>query len=576
MPQSNGRIYREIVSGSPTKGISLDDIAKGTGLRSSRDLGTLCQGIKDYETGHVGGVNDNPLYKDSNEYHGVIARWSKAKPVWFTGPQSFLAPDNGTDATLAAAWEARRKGNVDSPSGRTNPYITNNPVFKMVYGNEIPAGEKLFGTATGSGTFLDSSGKFTINQATADYNQVISDGGWLCGLLFDGQRIIMTDVVTLRWRYNPPLSGNGAVFHALDFDGYNRKAVNPMPKLERDAVIGVTFTGGDTPTAISIPITAAFPSVPDGNITFAELNDAIKERGYFGTNVGLADMYLCALVYHTEWAGGDNNVKIDQCLWGSSSKKFSESQNEGWNRITLSLPSSVMSGLNLSTLKDLLLNGTSNDEINGLREWKVKLFWCSAKISKTNDQPRDGSNNVLSSYKLVRGNDDVVGGTPVRFVDADNTSEVFPYVMITNPIQATTNEDGTKNYYATFVIYNPTSNAITFSKVWLAAYLDDDHTSPILEHPLSDNNTYPSSGSNATVTIPGQGGSHVVTLALENQQADDDYTDFLFYAKYGNGVDNVCGALIRVGGLSETFGEGDVYGRRWSDYSGEYTKPTNG
>ena len=568
MPTSNGRIYRKIVSGSPTKGISLDDIAKGTGLRSSRDLGTLCQGMKDYETGHVGGDNDSPLYKDSNEYHGVIARWSKAKPVWFTGPQSFLAPDNGTDATLTAAWEARRKGNENNPVGRTNPFVTGNPVLKTVYGIEIPTGEKLFGTATGSGTFLSSSGQFSINQATANYNQVISDGGWLCGLLFDGQRIIQTDVVTLRWRYHPPLSGNGAVFHALDFDGYNRKAVNPMPKVEPDTVFGVTFTGGDTPTAISIPITAGFPPTPDGNITFAELSDAVKGRGVLGSGVGLADMYLCALLYHTVWDGGDNNVEIDQCLWGSSSKKFSESQNDGWNRITLSLPSSVMDGPDLSVLKDKLLNGTGYGDVNGLREWKVKLFWCSSPLSKTNDQPRDGSNNVLSSYKLVRGNDGSPGGTPVRFVDAANTSAVFPYVVITNPIQVTTNEDGTKNYYATFVVYNPTSNSITFSELWLAAYLDNDHTSPILEHP--------SSGSNATVIIPDKNGSHVVTLALENQQADDDYTDFLLYAEYGNGADNVCGALIRVGGLSETFGEGDVYGRRWSDYSGEYTKPTNG
>ena len=227
-----------------------------------------------------------------------------------------------------------------------------------------------------------------------------------------------------------------------------------------------------------------------------------------------------------------------------------------------------MDGPDLSVLKDKLLNGTGYGDVNGLREWKVKLFWCSSPLSKTNDQPRDGSNNVLSSYKLVRGNDGSPGGTPVRFVDAANTSAVFPYVVITNPIQVTTNEDGTKNYYATFVVYNPTSNSITFSELWLAAYLDNDHTSPILEHP--------SSGSNATVIIPDKNGSHVVTLALENQQADDDYTDFLLYAEYGNGADNVCGALIRVGGLSETFGEGDVYGRRWSDYSGEYTKPTNG
>lgn len=563
MPVSNGRIYRRRPNENP-KGISLDDIAKGTGLRDSRDLGTLCQGRKDYETGHVGGVNNNPLYKDSNEYHGVIKRWSKAKPVWFTGTQSFLPPDNGTDTALTNLWEERRKGNVDSPDGRRNTYLAGNPKpnFKMVYGMEVPTGEQLYGTATGSGTFLSSSGQFSINQATADYNQVVTAGGWLCGLLFDGQRIIQTDVVTLRWRYNPPMAGSGAVFHALDFDGYTHKAINPMPRVEKDTIIGVTFSGSETPTAISIPITTGFPSLPDdGNITFNELSDLVKARAIVGSGIGLADMYLCALLYHTQWAGGDNNVEIDQCLWGSAAKKYSENDNTGWNRITLSLPSTAVEGLNLASLKDLLLNGTGDDGTNGPKGWKVKLFWSTAKIPATNGQPS-------GTYKLIRGNDDIPGGIPVSFVDAANTSGVYPYVMITNPIQVTTNLDGSKNYYVSFSIYNPKASAVTFNKIWVAGYLDGDHSDPIRQ--------YPTNGDYATKQV-GAGSFETIDIALENIVEGDNFTDFLLYAKYGNDAEiNVCGALIRVQGVSETFGEGDAYGRTWSDYSNEYAKPTNG
>lgn len=607
MPQQNGRIYRDPNATPHALGISLDDIGLCIGL-GSRELGTLCQGMDDYETEKVYGVSTNPYYCDSNQYHGSIKAWSKAKPVFFTGPQSFLGPDNVNDVTLHEAWEERRKGNEDG--SRTNPYDENNYPFKMAYGIEIPTGKELFGTDTTSGGFISSSGKVAPIDA-----QTAAKGGWIFALLTDGKKVINTDVVTLRWRYEPPLSGAALVpFRVLDFDEYIHNAVNPMPLVPNDT-IGLTKPGSSSNT-FSIPITASLPPLPShnglfgGNISFGELSDVIAERNITGEYVevttwqtgdnpkalnyyekngddysattdtarnvnkryyrrkGLKDMYLCAVLYYTVWSGQhEDSISITYCLWGSSNVTYPES---GWDTVPFSVTvGSDIIGISKDEFWNILIAGydPADVAVNGDKGWNVKFFWCTKPIGILG-VPQE-------PYTLIRGNDTPAFGQRVRFVDlAENGA---PIAHINSSLSV--HNDGVNNIYRfEAYIQNVTEGTLNFN-IRVLAYADGDKTEYIEElgekgiffndeYGLPTNSMWTIGPLTPYPTDP-DGPKRYTQIEIST---NDTLTDFLILACYSDEEitaasigslyeqGKVCGVLMKPNGIAITFGEKDPLG----------------
>ena len=640
MPTDGRTIYRD-TSTTPTKGISLDDIGECLNM-GTRDLGSLCQGLpgKNYETDLSEQGVSGTEYCNLPDYRGTINCGSKAKPIWFTGSNSILGPD-ATSAQKAVRQRGNPKGWEGTPNGsdgRKNPY-NNNLAFDMVYGIEIPTGKQLYGTSSGSGTFLSSSGEFQFSGTYADLQ---SDGGWLGALLTDGHQIILTKVYALRWRYEPPMSDITQLpFRVLDFDGYNHYAVNPMPTMVRDKVIGVTFTkSGDTVNRIDIPIVASLTSQVEGGISFDELDVAIKARGalsqpsvgtpqsnpfaegfmeysggdYVATtdttiqsgktyyiSKGLSDFYLCALIYYTEWGGGDEeDVVFKQCLWASSDvKKKDDADN--WNKISFRIertgittgnPYVIHESLNLNTLKDLLTIIPGDDGVNGLKQWRIKFFWCSSKIGKRisgTDYITANSEPLDTNYLLVRGNDSDIGGTPISFVDRQSSS-LKPTVSITARLSVVENqEDGTVSYYVTFSLSNPNlhdtnQRYFTFKEVRVNGYMYDSDSSQGPADCSDSSNAIdltPNSIKNSNYQVRvNEGEDYTIDVAFPDVLANEVFTDFLCYVRYGNTEKEVCGVIVRTNGEEIEFYE-DSQLNRWYDptpdsninyYSADYAK----
>lgn len=609
MPTSEGRIYRD-TSASPTKGISLDDIGNCIGL-GARDLGTLCQGMKGYED-HTTASQSSPLYKDIPEYRGLINNWSKAKPVWFTGANSLLPPKTTDSAELAHKWEVRYRGNLNGASGRINTNIgtSTHPAFSTVYANEVPMGDKLYGTSTDSGSFLNSHGGVDLN-ADATEEQVehaMEVGGWMADLMMDGNKFNLTSVYALRWRYNPPLSGVGSPFFQLDYDGYDHNSQSPMPIADSYPIkVNFEYNSFNDVSRITIPIRAIMPSnSQNGGITFDELNAAIRARrivdsrnelpsvsnptgnpfqkGYCEKVSGayvestdfsaistktyykakdLSDLYLSALLYHRCGNSSiEDGVTIDYTLWLSSSVKMSEANNSGWDLITMDLHAGAQGtnptipNLSLDNLKDALLG---NDGGDVEKEWRIKMFWSSVSIGQ--------NSSVSGAVTLVRGNDDDPAGTLVTFKDAEYSS-ASPYVTIYPHLNVTSYESGGVTYYSysfTFNIVNALAVSIAFTqnpKIQVYAYTTDDYSDP---DPQIQTSSYNDLSAGRTFSVPVGLGDVVFDGA--------PYKGFLVYVKYtnkSNNVTDICGAWIPVGGDEVYFSPGDPDGHTWAWMQEEY------
>ncbi len=608
MPTENGRIYR-LPNETPAKGISLDDIGSCLGM-SARDLGTLCQGMSGYE-GHTTSSQSSPLYKDIAEYRGQINNWSKAKPVWFTGANSLLPPKTANDTGLAQKWEIRYRGNLNGASLRDNTYINKGTEqqpsyapFDTIFANEVPTGNKLYGSATDSGSFTSGTQGgigLSTNPSADDLDRIHSLGGWIVDLMMDGNKFGSTNVYTLRWRYNPPVTGSGTPFILLDFDGYDHQSANPMPSVDNYYPIRVTFTNvNDNPNddvlSVSIPISASFPaeSGRDG-ITFDEVEAALKARGIISTPTrvtspsgnpfqkgycesdgqggykestdttvqskiyyqgkGLSDMYLCALLYHRVACNSEDlsdGVQIDCSLWLSAPVKRSAAQNAGWNKITMYLQGGqtpTISGFNLNTLKTKLLDSS------GDQDWRIKLFWCSEKIENYAEP-------TASSYFLVRGNDSTSAGTLVTFVDANLTSS-SPNVSVTSMLAITEDE---YNVYYNFAVSvnNPTNDSVTFDYIDIYSYQTEGHIDPFLEEELEDIELEDASHQS--------GNFYPISVGVSTQKNNEPmFTGFLVYAHYGNDQDNLCGVWIPQSGEPVPFSPADPYGNTWEVVQERYS-----
>lgn len=569
MPQQNGRIYRDPNATPNALGISLDDIGLCIGL-GSRELGTLCQGMDDYETEKVDGVSTNPYYCDSNQYHGSIKAWSKAKPVFFTGPQSYLGPD-ATPEQIAL----RQKGMPisyrktptlgDEAEPLDNPYIINEPLGS-VYGIEVPKADKMYANnmSTGAGDWTaDSEQVNTYVDGATGAVSVLE--GFLGGLLMDGLNIAAsgsgagTPVVTLRWRYNPPLSSPTLVpFRVLDYNNYNKNCRCPFPEVIDGVVIGVTKTTGANPS-INFTINANLPVVPEGNITFDQIDAAIK-ADEIGTNkkvlggLGLQDLYLCALVEHIQESIQVSNAYIiDQLYYKSSGVVYRNSSGGGWGQINFNINSAI-NGKTLDQQYDLLTNGEQTDpnDPNGRKMWRVKLFWSSVEINVVN---KDMKPSAVPNLILVRGDDTSPSGSLVHFLGSSNMA---PQVVSYNVERIDDGASYELNF--TFVLQNSTNSEITFAAgdIWLARYDGEGYD----DHVANESQIVLHANSSMTFSYPSTWGA-----LTEN-------FDYVFYAKSSNSNYEACGVLIRQlsAGGNLVFGGMELFHYE-SDIEDDYPEP---
>ncbi len=602
MPVSNGRIYRD-TSSTPTKGVSLDDIGECLEM-PSRDLGTLCQGMEDYETAHVDNDNDNPLFKRSNQYHGQIKAWSKNKPIWFQGV--FPSP---SDSSYASKRETIMKGSGDGydTDDRKNGWATNNntgtAAFKTVYGIEVPTGVALYGSASGSGSFIGSgagAGDPRIRtQFSTNAEGVLSSGGWLCGLIMDGHTLVQTKVVTMRWRYEPPLA-DAMRFNELFFDDYDHNSVNPMPRIGDDNSVYLNYDNSDN--TINFVITAEKPVVNERNISLSELNSAIKSgwTNPAGNAVppiikvgnvakGIEDMYLCAVVYHTHWDGNaEDSVVVDFALWGSASVPYGNGTATGCNTVVFKIPNYDAQkggadippyGCGASTVKEFFdkmvekdnvnfLYGQGNDGTNGNKEWRVKFFWCTTNFERVNGDLND------SDYVLLRGNDDYPAGQVIVLKDINDVGNQ-PYVEIKDGHTIFDDGEGYLSYLFEFVLHNPTDTIITNQLLLVNMYFGNGNGGINTTQPITQ-----STNTNSFTVSKEQ--SREFSFSLPNILDTDDVVQFLVYFKYrkaGDSTDRVCGAFLSIitVGTSRFFdiqyiGEASAERYKdWSDYATNYT-----
>lgn len=508
MPVNNGKIYRD-TSTTPPKGVSLDDIAKGIGL-ASRDLGTLCQGMKDYEDGHAEGVSTNPTYAEGNAYEGQINCWSKAKPVFFTGSQSFLGPD-----ATAAQIMARQQGNGEGY--RTDAY-TGRP-FKMAYGMEIPSGEALFNEAitTGTGSVLADGLPTSVDG--------LPSTGFLAGLVLDGERVINTRVTTLRWRYEPPLKDQGTSFipfRILDFDGYDGNAVSPLPFVQSGLEFGVYQDGGTWKVIADAILPGGLPEsrkvgnvVVGGNITFDELCTCIALRD---TDFNPKNMYLCGVLYHTDEVDGH----VDYMLWGSAAGRHSDNLGN-WLRIYIELPT----GSNADTVAG----------ITAMKGWKLKTFFCSQRLLLS-DIPQ-------GTTLCVRGSEATATG--LKLVRRNSTLPTVQLRLAWMRKHGVDGANGQTRWSLAVAFYNYSGAAMTLDEVWVQAY--DSATG----RAISSEAQYDWSGMTLNAV-----GHRLVEVCDKTTLGVTGDVDFIVYAcEYGS--DTEVAVLATAGGfVVEASGESEI------------------
>lgn len=314
----------------------------------------------------------------SSQYINI---WSKAKPIYWYNCR-FVHDEHPTD------WWMGNDSTNGLPSGLIGGLRVGYNKYRQLWN---PAKTPTLVT-------------LATNARTLDFSQC---NGFLPDLAKN---------TTGQWEYVTP---NFA--RQLDFDGYCRNAINPLPVVTNQSK--TVKTDGSIDIYISVPTQVA------GGLTLGDL----KPRGADGTPVSLADCYLGVFLY-TDSLG--DCIFVTQTAEQRAAQKNSSSK---W--VTLKADSE--SGFGFAV---------------GTRTYKAKAFFSPNPI-KVNDRNYDNY-GVVVTQDLVRCSD--VAGTITIKTEAAYPNAVFvDSIWLDYTPGSSSGMSGTLRVY--FTIRNGTTKANTFT-----------------------------------------------------------------------------------------------------------------